>query len=324
MASPWVDEERDVLIGSGPDTTVWLVTDPQGAPDPCVGDRPPVVVKAVRGGPRARAVRAAARRLDGIDHEGLLPVLSSWDDPAPGSEPGVVAVLPYVSGGTLRTLLEERGTLTAGEVVALLTPVAGALDRLSEAGVVHGDLKPENVLLWPDGRPVVADVAGDPSFGTPGYIAPEVLDGVPSPRSDVFALGVVAYEALTARRPHRGEPADVLAAAAGAAHRPLTAWPTIPAAVAHVVERALAPDPRHRPRSAGRFAAELLAAVDPAEVVLPGACAPGEHPAGPVRHTIELPRLPQPPVALPGRWARVRARLRPWPTRRRSQNRRCP
>ena len=81
---------------------------------------------------------------------------------------------------------------------------------------------------------------------------------------------------------------------------------------------------RDLPHSAGRFAAELLAAVDPAEVVLPGACAPGEHPAGPVRHTIELPRLPQPPVPPPGRWARVRARLRPWPTRRRSQNRRCP
>lgn len=320
MVSAWVDERHDVLIGSGPDTTVWLVTEQRDPAPVSVEDRPPVVVKVVRGGPRARALRLAARRLSHVDHPGLLPVLALWDDPDPGLEPGVVAVLPYVAGGTVRALLDQRGALAVGEVAALVAPVAGALDRLGDAGLVHGDLTPGNVLLWPDGRPVVADVAGSPRFGTPGYVAPEVLDGEPDRRSDVFALGVLAYEALTARRPHRGDPVDALAAAAGGAHRPLATWATIPAAVAEVVERALAPDPSHRHPTAGGFATDLLAVVDPDAVVLPGACAPGPRPVASGRHTVELAAGPPTSVAAspPDRWARCGARLRAWPTRRRS------
>jgi serine/threonine-protein kinase len=319
MVSTWVDEERDVLIGSGPDTTVWLAADRRPGPSGPGVERPPVVVKIVRGGPRARALRRAAHHLAGLDHAGLLPVLALWDDAAPGAEPGVVAVLPYVAGGTVRTLLDQRGALAVGEVAALVAPVAGALDRLHESGMVHGDLKPENVLLWPDGRPVVADVAGDPTFGTPGYVAPEVLDGAPGRRSDVFALGVVAYEALTARRPHRGDPVQRLAAAAGGAHRPLAAWASIPVAVADVVEQALAPDPSHRQPSVGCFAADLLAVVDPLDLTLPGACAPDARPATHGWHTVEL-TLPPVPAGPAGRDRRRRlpARLRAWPTRRRS------
>jgi serine/threonine protein kinase len=320
MVSPWVDERHDVLIGSGPDTTVWLATERPGPSPAPVGERPPVVVKVVRGGPRAQALRLAARHLADVHHPGLLPVLALWEDPDAGTEPGVVAVLPYVAGGTVRTLLDQRGALAVGEVAALVAPVAGALDRLAEAGVVHGDLTPGNVLLWPDGRPVVADVAGSPRFATPGYAAPEVLDGHPDRRSDVFALGVLAYEALTARRPHRGDPVEALAAAAGGAHRPLASWATIPAAVAEVVERALAPDPAHRHPTAGGFAADLLAVVDPHAVLLPGACAPGPRPVASGWHTVELSARPSTGAgaATPDRWARVRARLRPWPTRRRS------
>lgn len=318
MFSAWVDERHDVLIGSGPDTTVWLAAERTGPSPASVAGQPPVVVKVVQGGPRARALRRAARRLLDLDHPGLLPVLALWDDPEPGLEPGVVAVLPYVGGGTVRTLLDQRGALAVGEVAALVAAVAGALDRLADAGVVHGDLTPANVLLWPDGRPVVADVAGSPRFGTPGYVAPEVLDGHPDRRSDVFALGVLAYEALTARRPHRGDPVEALAAAAGGAHRPLATWATIPASVAAVVERALAPDPSHRHPTAGGFAADLLAVVDPDAVVLPGACAPGRRPAASAWHTIELPagRPTDAGATPPDRWARLRARLRPWPTRR--------
>lgn len=258
-----------------------------------------------------------------MDHPGLLPVLS-WCDEGPGPDPGVVAVLPYVAGGTLRRLLDERGTLAPGEVAAVLAPVAAALDHLHRHGVVHGDLKPENVLLWPDGRPVLADVAGDPALGTPGYLAPEVLSGIRSSHGDVFSLGVVAYESLTARRPHRGDPVEALAAAAGGAHRPLASWPTIPASVAEVVERALAPDPRHRPPTAGCFARDLLAALDPAEVTLPGACAEVDHRTGPGWNTIELDRPEHGLQPSPGRWARSRARLPTWPTRRRSRSARCP
>ena len=107
----------------------------------------------------------------------------------------VALVMPHLLGGALDALVRARGHLSPGEVVTVLAPVASALGRLHDLGVVHGDVSPGNVLLDLDGRPVLGDlglghVVGDVSpgvWGTDGYVAPEVLlGGDPTPASDVY------------------------------------------------------------------------------------------------------------------------------------------
>ena len=122
----------------------------------------------------------------------------------------VAVVMPHLLGGALDALVHARGHLSPGEVVTVLAPVASALGRLHDLGVVHGDVSPGNVLLDLDGRPLLADlglghVVGDASpgvWGTDGYVAPEVLLGAdPTPSADVYALGAVGWLCLTGTVP---------------------------------------------------------------------------------------------------------------------------
>ncbi len=139
--------------------------------------------------------------------------------------------------------------------------------------------------------------------GTPAYLDPAVAPRGPSARSsEVFALAVVAYEVLTGRLPHRGDPAHVLAAAAAGSHRSLRSWPGCPAAVADVVERGLDPDPEARRPARPSSVAALRAAVAAHEVVLPRA---GSH--GAARRPARRPPAPPPRSAS--------ARRRPSPRR---------
>lgn len=233
-----------------------------------------------------RRLVAEGERAVAVEHPGLLRPIAVLDDP-----PGIALVYPYLAGGSLRSLLDRRGALAAGEVVALLREIAVALDAWYGSAPQHGDLKPENVLLTPTGRPVVADAAPD-GHGTPAYLDPAARDGAaPSPRRDVFALGVIAYEAVTGRRPHRGAPAEVVALAAAAAHRRLDTWPGLDGRVAAVIERALAPDPADRPPDPAAFVAALHAVVDPAEVTLPTP-EPAELPAARGLATLDLDQRP--------------------------------
>jgi len=166
--------------------------------------------------------------------------------------------------------------LTAGpadpdRVRRLAHDVLGALSAAHAAGIVHRDVKPGNILLTPDGSAKIADFGiatsldADPTsashlIGTPAYLAPERLDGAPaSPRSDIYSLGVVLYEALAGTKPFAG---DVQVAVAHAihegAHRPLTdARPDLDAGLAGVVEQAMARDPEARFPSAAAMAAAL-------------------------------------------------------------------
>ena len=122
----------------------------------------------------------------------------------------VAVVMPHLLGGAVDALVRHRGHLSPGEVVTVLAPVASALGRLHDLGVVHGDVSPGNVLLDLDGRPVLGDlglghVVGDVSpgvWGTDGYVAPEVLLGAdPTPASDVYALGAVGWLCLSGTVP---------------------------------------------------------------------------------------------------------------------------
>ena len=282
----------DRLVGRGATAEVWLAWPDEETP----GVSGPVAVKRLL---KPVAEVCLERQ---VAHPNLLPLLAVIAD-----GPGTALVTPYLPGGSLRDLLDDRGTLTAGEVVAILRPVAEALEALHQAELIHGDVKPENVLLEDSGVPVLADVeaarpmgvVGCQIMGSAAYLAPESVVGREvDGQADVFGLGVIAYEALTGRLPHRGEPAEVLAAAAGAVHRPLASWPTVRPGVAALVEQAIGPDPNMRPVGPLALAAALAREVPPATIRLPGTAA-GRRQSEPRRdrstHTLQFgPRPPQP------------------------------
>lgn len=126
-------------------------------------------------------------------------------------------VTSYQPGDDLRKKLASDGKLPPDEVVRLVTDIASAVDALWAARVVHCDLKPANILISQSGSYIVADLGyarhhdlatitpAGIGFGTPGYMAPELWHRRSlTPRADLFALGVVAYEALTGRHPFGG------------------------------------------------------------------------------------------------------------------------
>jgi serine/threonine-protein kinase len=130
-------------------------------------------------------------------------------------------VMELVEGGTLRELLAERGPMPPHAVVAVLRPVLGGLAAAHRAGLVHRDVKPENVLISDQGDVKIADfglvravaAAGITStsviLGTAAYLSPEQVSDGPSnragPRSDVYSAGILTYELLTGRTPFTGD-----------------------------------------------------------------------------------------------------------------------
>ncbi|RAU93830.1 protein kinase domain-containing protein [Mycolicibacter senuensis] len=127
-------------------------------------------------------------------------------------------IMELVEGGTLRELLNERGPMPPHAVVAVLRPVLGALGIAHRAGLVHRDVKPENILISDDGEVKVVDfglvralaAAGITStnviLGTAAYLSPEqVRDGNAGPASDVYGAGILTYELLTGRTPFAGD-----------------------------------------------------------------------------------------------------------------------
>jgi serine/threonine-protein kinase len=207
-------------------------------------------------------------------------------------------VMEYVRGINLRQLLLERGALPPARAVALMEPVLRALGAAHTAGLVHRDVKPENVLLADDGRVKVADFglarAVETSnltqttgllIGTVAYLAPEQVEsGTADARTDVYAAGVLLWELLTGAPPYSGD--SPLSVAYRHVHDdvppPSTAVAGIPADLDSLVVRATRRDPDSRPRDGGAFLAELLAVQDGL-------------PSAPVQHqTLVVPRVPVP------------------------------
>ena len=156
-----------------------------------------------------REARAVARLKD----PGLVAV---YDQGIDGQHPFLVMEL--VEGGTLRELLRERGPMPPHAVAAVLRPVLSGLAVAHGAGLVHRDIKPENVLISDDGEVKIADfglvravaeakiTSTSVILGTAAYLSPEqVATGDASPRSDVYAVGILAYELLTGATPFTGD-----------------------------------------------------------------------------------------------------------------------
>ena len=162
-----------------------------------------------------REARAVARLKD----PGLVAV---YDQGFDGRHPFLVMEL--VEGGTLRELLRERGPMPPHAVAAVLAPVLSGLAVAHRAGLVHRDIKPENVLISDDGDVKIADfglvramaeakiTSTSVILGTAAYLSPEqVGSGDASPRSDVYAVGILAYELLTGTTPFTGDSALAIA-----------------------------------------------------------------------------------------------------------------
>lgn len=210
-----------------------------------------------------REALAAAR----LNHPKIVAIYDSISDG--GSE---AIVMQLVRGETLRTRLDERRSLSPTEAVSIGVDVAEALQTAHDAGIVHRDVKPANILLTADGQVLVADFgiakAGDTSdltrtgalIGTAKYLSPEQVQGETiDAQTDVYALGVVLYEMLTGRPPFAAD-SDLSTALARVSRDPLLPRqikPGLPRRVEDIVMKAMA---RQRVRRYGS-AAELRAAL---------------------------------------------------------------
>jgi len=157
-----------------------------------------------------REARSTAR----LAHPHVVSVFDQGED-----DGTLYLAMEYVPGRTLRDVVRDQAPLQPAHALALLEPVLSALAAAHDAGFVHRDVKPENVLLTDDGRVKVADfglvravttatntATSGVLIGTVSYIAPElVTDGSADARSDVYSAGVLLYELLTGRKPHQGE-----------------------------------------------------------------------------------------------------------------------
>jgi serine/threonine-protein kinase len=173
-------------------------------------------------------------------------------------EPLAYLVMELVEGESLCEWLARSGRLDASQTLQVIGQTAAALGAAHAAGVVHRDVKPGNVLVTPDLNVKITDfgVAQSASsvpltgtgkvIGTAHYLSPEqAAGGKASPASDVYALGVVAYECLAGRRPFEGE-GSVQVALQQIRDLPPPLAPTVPADVRRLVEHAMAKDPAER------------------------------------------------------------------------------
>ena len=202
--------------------------------------------------------------LETFRHPGVVQVYDSGV--LPDGRPWLAMEL--VTGATLATRLARSGPITPGDLVDLLRAIAEVLAAAHDHGVVHRDLKPENVLVEGPGftrvrlidwgiawrEPVGASAGtGDTTLGTPTYMAPEQARGLRvDGRCDVYALGIVAYEALTGAPPFSGTGAvDVMMKQLTATPQPLRELrPDLPRPLIALCEQMLAKDPRDRPTAA--------------------------------------------------------------------------
>jgi len=186
-------------------------------------------------------------------------------------------VMEYVPGRPLHELVHRAGPLPVDRVIPILGQVAAALDYAHHQGLVHRDVKSGNILVTPEGRVVLTDfglaraVEGTKLtqsgvlLGTPAYMAPEQVRGQKvGPATDVYALGIVAYELLTGRVPFQADtPHALLHAQVYEPPPPLRqANPEVPPPVEEVVLKALAKPPGQRYASAGAFVQDLQAATE--------------------------------------------------------------
>ncbi|MEV6828004.1 Stk1 family PASTA domain-containing Ser/Thr kinase [Amycolatopsis sp. NPDC051102] len=252
-----------------------------------------------------------------LHHPHVVAVHDQGFDLPPGAESGLAfLVMELVDGGTLRDLLDDRGPLDVALALSVAEPVLSALASAHRAGLVHRDVKPENVLIGRVGQHTggavkVADFglvravasAGTTSssviLGTVAYLSPEqVATGAASARGDVYSAGILLYEMLTGQVPYTGDTAISVAYrhVNDDVPHPSELRPDLPPALDDLVVRATRRDPQLRPADAGEFLTELTAVraqLGLLPVTVPIPVSRGQGDLADTERT--LPRIPQVP-----------------------------
>jgi eukaryotic-like serine/threonine-protein kinase len=271
-------------LGAGGMATVYLATDPKHHRKVAVKVLRPELAAALGAERFTREIEIGAQ----LQHPHILPLLDS------GDAGGILYyVMPYVDGESLRERLARRGELPIHEAVKLLCEVVDALSHAHGRGVVHRDIKPDNIML--SGRhalvmdfgvaKAVSEATGRQqlttagvALGTPAYMAPEQATADPhlDHRVDVYAIGALAYELLAGRPPFTGtSPQQVLAAHVTQPPEPITTHrPSISPALAAVVMKCLAKRPSDRWQSADELLAQLEPLLTPSGGMTPAETRP--------------------------------------------------
>ena len=218
-----------------------------------------------------------------LEHPNIVPVYEY------GEREGLAyLVMPYISGGTLRDLLEREGQLPFEKVMYFLDQIAAAIDCAHEHGVIHRDIKPANILMSRGERLLLTDFGlvkivtvqqgslasltgpGAP-IGTPDYMAPEQVIGEEvNPQADIYSLGIILYQMVTGTTPFQGETPMQIAAQ----HlqlpppAPQTLRPDLPDEAAQIILRALSKRPTERQSQAQELADSFRAALVNAGILL--------------------------------------------------------
>jgi serine/threonine protein kinase len=205
--------------------------------------------------------RAEARHAALVNHEGIANVYDYGEE-----EGSAYLVMELVPGEPLSAVIEREKTLSIDKVLDIIAQTSAALQDAHSAGLVHRDIKPGNMLITPEGRVKITDfgiariadqvplTATGQVMGTVQYLSPEQASGHPaSPSTDIYSLGIVAYECLAGKRPFTGE-SQVAIAMAQINEEPPPLPDTIAEPVRNLVYSCIAKKPADRPASAANLA----------------------------------------------------------------------
>lgn len=253
--------------------------------------------------------RAEARHAALVNHEGIANVFDY------GEEQGsAYIVMELVPGEPLSAIIEREGRVPADRVLGIIAQTATALQAAHDAGLVHRDIKPGNLLITPEGRVKITDfgiariadqvplTATGQVMGTVQYLAPEQASGHTATAStDIYSLGIVAYECLAGRRPFTGE-SQVAIAMAQINDTPPDLPSEVPGPVRRLVLACLAKDAEGRPQTAARLA-QAATALHRGDVQLAASYVPQVLPPAPADQTRVMTQAPAgadaPTTALP-------------------------
>jgi len=222
-----------------------------------------------------------AKATAALSHPNIVSIQDQgWNE---GGPPAVFLVMELVEGSTLRDFINENGPLSVEQTIQFITPVLSALAAAHRIGIIHRDVKPENILISKDGRIKVADfglarnltmgqtMTAESSvvLGSVSYLSPEqVQRGIADARSDVYAIGIVLFEMLLGKKPYDGEtPIQIAYRHVNDRIPNVKEFKSdIPEMIADLIFQATAPNPDQRPKDAEQLLSkvrDIQAKLDP-------------------------------------------------------------
>jgi eukaryotic-like serine/threonine-protein kinase len=254
------------LVGAGGMAEVWRARDAKLGRDVAVKI---LAGPSLRDPSRRRRIEREARALAAVNHPNILSVYDYGEETGASGEVFPYIVTELVDGPDLHQIVDKNGALPIAEAEEVLRGVLAAMERAHAAGIVHGDLKPANVLVGPHGPKVgdfgVARIMAEETglttaAATPTFAAPEVLKGArPTEASDIYSAACLAFQMITGRQPYEGNNAWEVATKhlEDDVPRITDSRNETPTSLNAAVLRGMAKEPKDRFPSAAAFAAAI-------------------------------------------------------------------